>query len=132
MSSQHSRIGAAAVPALKSLLAAAAGFVVCLGAGLLLVPSTGLVNGFVLLAAFAACAAGAGMLLGRIFGSGYANSIGVGAMLALLLLWIPVVFVTYGFAIAGIPILVAYAYCFVLGARWSGPWRRRAAQNNGP
>lgn len=116
------------MPALKTVLAGAAGFVVCLSAGLLLVPSTGLVNGFVLVAAFAACAAGAGMVLGRVFGSGYANSIGVGAMLALLLLWTPVVFVTYGFALAGIPILIAYAYCFVLGARWSGRSWRRAAE----
>ena len=131
MSSQRNRLGVAAVPAMKALLASAAGFVVCLGGGLLLVPSTGMLNGFVLLLAFAACSAGAGMILGRVFGSGYANSIGIGAMLALLLLWTPVVVVTYGFALAGIPILVAYAYCFVLGARRSGP-RRGAAGESGP
>jgi hypothetical protein len=43
--------------------------------------------------------------------------IAVGAFLGLCILWLPVVVVTYGFVLMGLPLLVAFAVLVLLGAK---------------
>lgn len=58
-----------------------------------------------------------GCVHGLLFGRNNAKIVGYGAFVAVLLLWTPVMFVTYGFAIIGIPFLIAYAACITVGAQ---------------
>jgi len=61
-----------------------------------------------------------GLMLGALFGRDAFKPIGLGAFAGLLLIWTPLVLVTYGMALMGIPLLAAYAACVALGVRFSG------------
>jgi hypothetical protein len=78
------------------------------------IPGMGRIAAFI----FAGFAVGAAQ--GAIFGHSLYKSIAAGAFLGLLLLWTPVVFVTYGFALLGLPLLMVFAGCIAVGARCSG------------
>ena len=60
-----------------------------------------------------------GALLGLLFGRQHVRGLAFGAFVAVALLWTPVVLVTYGFALAGFPLLVIFAACLAFGA-WLG------------
>jgi hypothetical protein len=57
-----------------------------------------------------------GCLLGSAFKASMPWAVGVGAFAATLLMYLPVVFATYGFALLGLPLLVLYAACVAAGA----------------
>ena len=63
----------------------------------------------------------AGFVLGCVFACmfnpGRSWSIGVGAFVAVAVLWTPVVLTTYGFALLAVPLLAVYALLVVLGYR---------------
>jgi hypothetical protein len=71
-------------------------------------------------AAYYAAAAVIGCVLGLIFGRGCAAAVGWGTFVAGALLSMPVVVVTYGFALAGAPLVVAFAVMSGAGARLAG------------
>ena len=77
--------------------------------------------GAILLGALPVVAVGAGYAQGRMMGHQYFVSIGCGALLALLLMWAPLVVLTYGFALMGVPVLMALAACAAWGARLARP-----------
>jgi hypothetical protein len=62
-----------------------------------------------------------GFVLGGVFAymfdPGRSLPIGVGAFLAVAVLWTPVVLTTYGFALVAVPLLAVYALLVVLGFR---------------
>ncbi len=60
-----------------------------------------------------------GLLQGKLFGPAAYKAVGVGTFLGLCVIWAPVVIVTYGFALAGLPYLVAYAGIAAVGVQWS-------------
>ncbi|MES2016854.1 MAG: hypothetical protein V4484_10175 [Pseudomonadota bacterium] len=60
-----------------------------------------------------------GCLLGSAFKAPW--SIAIGAFAASAIMWTPVVIVTYGFALLGLPLLFAYAACVWTGARLVRP-----------
>jgi hypothetical protein len=59
-----------------------------------------------------------GLLQGKLFGAAAYKAAGVGAFLGVCVLWTPVVLVTYGFALAGIHYLFAYAGIVAVGVQW--------------
>jgi hypothetical protein len=59
-----------------------------------------------------------GLLQGRLFGAAAYKAAGVGAFLGVCVLWAPVVLLTYGFALAGLPYLATYAGIVAVGAQW--------------
>jgi hypothetical protein len=59
------------------------------------------------------------LLLGRLFGPGDHVAVGIGAFLGALLLWTPIIVVTYGLGMLGVPFLMAYAFVVALGAKYS-------------
>jgi hypothetical protein len=75
--------------------------------------------GLLRLAGWGVVGVAAGLLLGRLFGPRDYFAVGIGAFIGALLLWTPVVVVTYGFALLGVPFLVAYAATVALGAKYS-------------
>lgn len=70
----------------------------------------------------------AGMAQGALFGASCGIPIGVGAMFGAMLLWTPVVIITYGFALLGLPLLLAYACCVYLGVQCSARVYRPASR----
>ena len=58
-----------------------------------------------------------GCVQGQLFGREHVKAVGYGALAAVLLLWTPIVVVTYGFALLGIPLVIAYAACVAAGAK---------------
>lgn len=71
-------------------------------------------------AAFYTAAAVMGCVLGLFFGRGCAAAVGWGAFAAAALLAMPVVVVTYGFALAGAPLVVAFAVMAGAAAHGAG------------
>ena len=67
---------------------------------------------------FGAAALVVGLLQGRLFGAGAYKAAGVGAFLGVCVLWAPVVLASYGFALAGLHYLVAYAGIVAVGVQW--------------
>jgi hypothetical protein len=61
-----------------------------------------------------------GALQATLFGGRSYKAIGAGAFLGASVLWMPVVVVTYGFALLGLPLLAAYAAVVALGAKTMG------------
>ncbi len=59
----------------------------------------------------------AGLVLGSVFGADCYKSIRSGAFIGVCLLSIPVVLASYGFALLGLPLLMAYASCVSIGAK---------------
>jgi hypothetical protein len=73
----------------------------------------------------------AGMCLGIIHGWFFrqhcVRRIGLWAFIAVCVLWMPIVLTTYGFALLGLPLLVAYALVVLIGARFGADrpsWNR--------
>lgn len=71
------------------------------------------------LGALAAAAFAAGTIQGKLIGGEYVKTAVLGAFLGVLLLWTPVVLVTYGFALLALPLLIAYAAIVGAGVRCS-------------
>ncbi|MFD2367669.1 hypothetical protein [Pseudoduganella sp. GCM10020061] len=84
-----------------------------------------LVPGEIALVAIPLVAVCAGYLQGMVLGHQYYVSIGCGSFLALLAMWVPVVVVTYGFALMGVPVLVVLAGCAAWGAQLSKELARK-------
>lgn len=57
---------------------------------------------------------GQGLFIGR----PWHGAIGIGAFVGLLIGWVPVVMVTYGFALLGLPLLAIFATLVFLGAKF--------------
>ena len=77
-------------------------------------------NGYARLVGFPLIAFGAGYIQGRILGHQSHKWIGGGTMLAFLMLWSPVIIVTYGAALACVPVLMGLAAGAAWGARRAG------------
>lgn len=58
--------------------------------------------------------------------------IGMASFWAAFTLWLPIVLVTYGFALMGIPILIAYGAVVGLGAYAAGALNRRSGRGVRP
>ncbi|MCX7294165.1 hypothetical protein [Janthinobacterium sp.] len=58
-----------------------------------------------------------GILQGMLLGSSWLKTIGISAFLGALLLWTPVVLVTYGFAVVALPLLAAFAAIVWVGGK---------------
>ncbi|WP_409026878.1 hypothetical protein OX462_19845 [Janthinobacterium sp. SUN098] len=58
-----------------------------------------------------------GILQGIVLGSSWLKTIGISAFLGALVLWTPVVLVTYGFAVVALPLLAAFAAIIWLGGK---------------
>lgn len=69
----------------------------------------------------------AGMLEGIFIGRPWHKAIGIGTFIGTLVLWAPVVMVTYGFALLALPLLAAFAALVWLGAKAGSMLRTRAA-----
>ena len=67
---------------------------------------------------FGAAALAIGLLQGKLFGAAAYKAAGVGAFVGVCVLWTPVVLVTYGFALAGIHYLIAFAGIVAVGVQW--------------
>lgn len=72
-----------------------------------------------------ALALGIGALLGLLVGRRHFLAAGIGALAGMLLVWTPVVMVTFGIALAATPFFLAYAALVGLGTLLAG--RRRSA-----
>jgi hypothetical protein len=66
-----------------------------------------------------------GCLLGLVAGSNLAKAVGIGAFIGILILWTPVVVVTYGFALLALPLLALYSSLVAVGAKVGGALRRK-------
>jgi hypothetical protein len=120
-------------PTLRKLIAvgAASALLSILGALLVYIGMEGSAGAMQLLA-LVPVAVIVGLLLGVLGGEGSAAAIGVGCFSGLLLLWTPVVVVTYGFALLSVPVIAIYVFIVVrsskLGAsllaarKGSDPW----------
>ena len=75
--------------------------------------------GAVVLLAVALAGFCAGVGLGLVFGAAATMEVGLGAFLAALLLWTPVVLATYGFALIALPGLALFGWIVGQGARFS-------------
>ena len=73
--------------------------------------------------AFYASAGVYGFVAGFVFGKSCAVAVGWGAFAAAAVLCVPVIFVTYGFALAGAPLVLAFALVVVAGANLGGRLR---------
>jgi hypothetical protein len=80
---------------------------------------SGLLHGL----AFLVAAFLVGGLLGSLAGTKASQAIGIGAFIGALVLWSPVLLVTYGFALLFLPVLALFAGVVVLGAKVGGRWR---------
>jgi 1,4-dihydroxy-2-naphthoate octaprenyltransferase len=60
-----------------------------------------------------------GLLHGKLFGPAAYKAVGVGAFLGLCIIWTPMALITNGWALAGLPYLVAYAGIAAVGVQWS-------------
>lgn len=114
---------------MKTVTAFALSFVVAASLMYLYFFAGDLLPGFAHLAALPVIAFVAGYLQGRMIGRQHYFSIGFGALLALLVVWSPLVYLTYGFALMGVPILVVLAICVGLGATLAKP---AATEAHGP
>lgn len=56
------------------------------------------------------------------------KTVGIGAFVGLSILWLPVVFVTYGFALMGLPFLAAFAMLVFLGAKAGAHLRTKSCR----
>ena len=66
-----------------------------------------------------------GFAHGVVLGPWCATAVGWGTFSAAALLSLPVVLTTYGFALAGTPLVVAFAVLTAAGAGWGGKIRER-------
>jgi hypothetical protein len=80
------------------------------------------------------CIVGAslGFILGAVFGRGCVTSIGWSAFAALALACMPVVLVTYGFALMGTPLVAGYAVIVAAGARCGAQTMEHFGEREGP
>lgn len=80
---------------------------------------TGLENfsGIIRLAAIVSSALAIGICQGFFVQRSGHRTVGIGAFFGLLILWSPVVMVTYGFALMALPLLVAFAMLVSFGAK---------------
>lgn len=74
-------------------------------------------SGIVRLMAIVLSALATGMGLGFFVQAEGQRSVGLGAFLGLLILWSPVVVVTYGFALMAVPLLAGFALLVFFGAK---------------
>jgi hypothetical protein len=79
--------------------------------------------GIVQLLALAAAGLLIGCLLGCVAGSEFSKAIGAGAFAGPLVLWTPVVFVTYGFALLYLPLFILYALVVAFASKAGGALR---------
>ena len=70
--------------------------------------------------AFYAAAAASGFIHGIVFGKKCAAAVGWGALLAGVVFSVPVVLVTYGLALIGLPLVLAFAAMAGAGAYFGG------------
>lgn len=68
-----------------------------------------------------------GMLEGIFIGRPWLRAIGIGTFIGTLILWSPVVLVTYGFALLALPLLAAFAVLVWFGAKLGNNLRARAS-----
>lgn len=70
-----------------------------------------------------------GMLVGGLVGiwagDKSAKMVGVGAFIGVFIVWLPVVAVTYGFALLALPLLVLYALIMAIGSKFANILRKR-------
>ena len=114
----------------RTLAAAAAGLVATPTCAVLFFTHADPLPGWGRIAGLVALAPLLGVVLGKLFGRGAFLPIGAGAFAGLLVIWAPVVVVTYGFALMGVPLLAAYAGCVALGVRFSGAPLAQSGQSN--
>lgn len=69
----------------------------------------------------------AGMLEGIFIGRPWHKAIGIGTFIGTLILWSPVVIVTYGFALLALPLLAAFAVLVWFGAKLGNGLRGAAS-----
>jgi Mg/Co/Ni transporter MgtE len=67
-----------------------------------------------------------GMLEGIFIARPLHRAIGIGTFIGLLIIWSPVVMVTYGFALLALPLLAAFAVLVWLGTKLGNTLRARA------
>ncbi|WP_395404833.1 hypothetical protein ACHMW6_01110 [Pseudoduganella sp. UC29_106] len=79
--------------------------------------------GIVQLAALAAAGVLIGILVGCVAGAGYAKVTGAGAFAGTVVLWTPVVLVTYGFALLYLPLFALYGVLVALASKAGGALR---------
>lgn len=99
--------------------------IISLGAAFLVYIHTENLAGVASILTVLAAGFAAGLLQGAIAGRPWLNTIAISALLGALLLWLPILFVTYGFALLALPLLVAFAAVVWMGARLGA---RRAAK----
>src|SRR5450830_880863 len=109
----------------KTGLAGALSAIISLGAAFLVYIHTENLPGVASMLAVLAAGFVAGLLQGAIAGRAWLNTIAISALLGALPLWLPILFVTYGFALLALPALVAFAAVVWMGARLGA---RRAAK----
>ncbi|WP_427912645.1 hypothetical protein ACPWT1_18775 [Ramlibacter sp. MMS24-I3-19] len=97
-------------------LAIAASFLATL-ASLVLLAGVDVPNVLLKLSSLCVVGAWAGFVLGAIFGRECVRAIGWSAFVAAAVACLPVVLVTYGFALAGAPLVAAFAIVVAAGAR---------------
>jgi hypothetical protein len=68
-----------------------------------------------------------GLLHGKLFGPAAYKAVGVGAFLGLCTIWAPMVLIIYGWALEGLPYLVAYSGIAAVGVQWSARLAPRKA-----
>ena len=78
---------------------------------------SGVLGGAMTIVAVALLGFSVGCALGSAFRTATALPVALGAFGAALIMWTPVVVVTYGFALLGLPLLIGYAACVGAGAR---------------
>lgn len=70
-----------------------------------------------------------GMLVGGLVGiwagDKSAKMVGVGAFIGVFIIWLPVVAVTYGFALLALPLLLLYALIMAIGSKFANMLRKR-------
>ncbi|NHQ92059.1 hypothetical protein [Janthinobacterium lividum] len=84
--------------------------------------------GMVNVLAIAACGLVIGVCQGFLIQRPQHRTIGMATFAGLLILWLPVVFVTYGFALLALPLLAAFALLVFFGARLGSHLRASACR----
>lgn len=85
-------------------------------------------SGTVNLCAIVLCGLLIGMVQGCFIHRARHRSIAIATLIGMLILWLPVVVATYGFALLALPLLVAYAALVFCSARLGGTLRAHACR----
>lgn len=84
--------------------------------------------GVVMVSSIAVCGLVIGMGQGWFIPPARHRTIGMATFVGLLILWLPVVFVTYGLALLALPLLAAFALLVFFGARLGSHLRASACR----